>query len=603
MLNKNNINRVKKFGKGDKVDPNGSGQKRKGVDSDKLGWLDEVMEGIQGIGKTFGAQQSTTDSNVTKGIDYAVDGIANVIPNEGIGFGIKTIAALGDIAQGLYGKTDQKTTADKILDSSIFGSLGIINNYFGKESDKFNVDLATQSKIGSSYTGTYLGFEDTKELEGKYGLVSSKQRKEANKAIAEANKLQGKMQSIAKKAETQQLAASTMGEQTALAYSRMVDGGYDQKYTYAAKKGGVLEHEIIDWEVPAQIIEWELPTIIEWELPTFKEGGNVKFSEELDWVPTLQKGKKVRTIEELIEYAKKENPRFIQRMSEPLRYIRINTKEADGSQSWRHATHEMIYRGNEVFPMIQEVEGKLHMFNTEDDAYNNAKKNNNIITFDSENEARLFATSGEDKDGKLFGYKIGWPKFFKTSPVGIKEEYSINRFKEGGKTKDSSIPEIKETTQKNVIPEGALHKNKHHMEHTEGLTKKGIPVIDNDGEQQAEIEREEFTMTLELTKFIEDYYNKFYNSEYTKKEKDEFARIVGEKLVYEILENTDDRIGLIDSCKNGGSIKLKKSVDDILEEPQSVIIEETVVTIKEEDPIKKQIKEAIKEVLLELIIK
>lgn len=404
-------------------------------------------QALQTVGNILAAQQSTTDSDVTKGIDYAVNGIANAIPNEGLGFGIKTIAALGDIAQGLYGKTDQKTTADKILDSSIFGSsLGLINNYFGKESDKFNVDLATQSKIGSSYTGTYLGLEDTEKLEGKYGLVSSKKRNEADKEIAKANELQRKMQNISKKAETQQLAASTMGEQTALAYSRMVDGGYDQKYTYAAKKGGVLEHEIIDWEVPAQIIEWELPTLLEWGLPTFKEGGNV----------------------------------------------------------------------------------------------NKSIKNS---------------------------------------------------------------PEIKETTQKNVIPEGALHKNKHHMEHTEGLTKKGIPVIDNDGEQQAEIEREEFTMTLELTKFIEDYYNKFYNSEYTKKEKDEFARIVGEKLVYEILENTDDRIGLIDSCKNGGSIKLKKSVDDILEEPQSIIIEETVVTIKEEDPIKKQIKEAVKEVLLELIIK
>jgi hypothetical protein len=145
----------------------------------------------------------------------------------------------------------------------------------------------------------------------------------------------------------------------------------------------------------------------------------------------------------------------------------------------------MTYRGNEVFPMIQEIDGKLHMFNTEDDAYNNAKKNNNIITFNSEDEAKLFAISGKDEDGKLFGYKSGWSEFFKTSPVGIKEEYSINRFKDGGKT-DEKLPldpgfEIKDTRQKNVIPEGALHKNKHHMEHAEGLTKKGIPVVDNDG--------------------------------------------------------------------------------------------------------------------------
>ena len=60
----------------------------------------------------------------------------------------------------------------------------------------------------------------------------------------------------------------------------------------------------------------------------------------------------------------------------------------------------------------------------------------------------------------------------------------IEEYKEGGNIKEElETPEIEETNQKNLIPEGALHKNKHHMEHTEGLTQKGIPVVDNDGEQ------------------------------------------------------------------------------------------------------------------------
>jgi hypothetical protein len=47
----------------------------------------------------------------------------------------------------------------------------------------------------------------------------------------------------------------------------------------------------------------------------------------------------------------------------------------------------------------------------------------------------------------------------------------IELYQEGGKTKEElETPEIEETNQKNLIPEGALHKNKHHMEHTEGLT-------------------------------------------------------------------------------------------------------------------------------------
>ena len=122
----------------------------------------------------------------------------------------------------------------------------------------------------------------------------------------------------------------------------------------------------------------------------------------------------------------------------------------------------------------------------------------------------------------------------------------VEEFKDGGKTKeDLETPEIEETTQKNLIPEGALHKNKHHMEHTEGLTQKGIPVIDNDGEQQAEIELDEIIFTLEVTKKLEELY---------KEGTDEAAIEAGKLLVKEILFNTDDRTGLIAKCEEGGKL-------------------------------------------------
>jgi hypothetical protein len=93
----------------------------------------------------------------------------------------------------------------------------------------------------------------------------------------------------------------------------------------------------------------------------------------------------------------------------------------------------------------------------------------------------------------------------------------IFNLKKGGSIGNSDVPEIEETNQKNVIPEGALHKNKHHMEHAEGLTKKGIPVIDDDGEQQAEIEHSEIIFTLEVTKKLEEYYDIFYSDDSTNK--------------------------------------------------------------------------------------
>lgn len=83
------------------------------------------------------------------------------------------------------------------------------------------------------------------------------------------------------------------------------------------------------------------------------------------------------------------------------------------------------------------------------------------------------------------------------------------------------------------------------MEHTEGLTQKGIPVIDNDGEQQAEIELDEIIFTLEVTKKLEELY---------KEGTDEAAIEAGKLLVKEILFNTDDRTGLIAKCQEGGKL-------------------------------------------------
>ena len=574
---------------------------------------------LQTVGNAFGNAQMATDSDTTKTVDQVYDGAAEAVSQMGpygklIGTGMKMAGAVGDIAQSMGGGTDQQTKLDQWMDSSFLSwNVGMINGFFGKNADSFGLDQDIAAKLGSSYGGSVSDMSELSEKAGKkYGLFSSKARKKVNESIAKANSQENLMGDIADQASAQRLAVQSMGEQAGLAYSLMTDGGYNQKYTYAAKEGGILE-----WN-PQIELKWEPQIELNWELPKFKEGGNIDITEELEWIPKLQEGSKTRTIEELIEYAKKENPRFIQRMSEPLRFIRINFKDEDGNTSWAHATHEMNYKGKDVFPMIQEINGKLHKFDSEKEAYENAKKTNNILTFDSEEEAKLFAESGQNENGKYYGYKLGWQDFFNISPEGLKEEYSINQYKQGGSIKESDIPEIEETNQKNVIPEGALHKNKHHMEHAEGLTKKGIPVIDEEGEQQAEIEHSEIIFTLEVTKKLEEYYQIFYSEESTNKEKEQAALDAGKLLVYQILENTEDRTGLIDSCKKGGTLNLKKSTDDLIEEvlewiPNITIIEE-VIEEPEKDSKKEskkeskksekeQMKEAIKELLIELLTK
>lgn len=426
-----------------------------------------ITEAFQGIGSAFGAQQATTDSNLTKGADAAYDTIAEGVKKLGpigqiVGTAMGFAGTAGDIIQGLGGGTDQMTGTDKWMDSSFFSwNIGMLNGFGGKRSDAFAADQDILASVGSSYGGTTEDINNAAaKASKKYGLFSSGSRRKANRQIAAARTKQNLMGDISEEATDQRLAAQSMGEQAGLAYALMTDGGYSQKYTYAAKQGGLLE-----WN-PIIELEWEPQVELNWELPEFKEGGSIELQEELEWIP---------------------------------------------------------------------------------------------------------------------------------------------EFKEGGKTEESNILEIEETTQKNVIPEGALHKNKHHMEHAEGLTKKGIPVIDEDGEQQAEIEHSEIIFTLEVTKKLEEYYDIFYSEDSSNKEKEQAALDAGKLLVYQILENTEDRTGLIESCKKGGTLSLKKSTDDLIEEvlewmPTVVVVEEFKEEPKKKSE-KEQMKEAIKEVLIELLTK
>ena len=434
-----------------------------------------TTEAFNAVGQAVGSNQMATDSNITKGADQAYTMIAGGVEKMGpygkiVGTALKNAAIAGNVIQELGGGTDQMTSTDKWMDSSFFSwNVGMINGFGGKKSDAFAADQDILASVGSSYGGTADDINNAAaKANKKYGLFSSSSRRKANRQIADARAKQNLMGDISEEATDQRLAVQSMGEQAGLAYSLMTDGGYSQKYTYAAKHGGLLE-----WN-PVETLEWEPMVELNWELPEFKEGGSIELQEELEWIP---------------------------------------------------------------------------------------------------------------------------------------------EFKDGGKTKENDIPEIEETAQKNVIPEGALHKNKHHMEHADGLTKKGIPVIDEDGEQQAEIEHSEIIFTLEVTKKLEEYYEIFYSDKSSNKEKEQAALDAGKLLVYQILENTEDRTGLIDSCKKGGTLTLKKSTEDLIEEmlewsPALMIVEQVIEEIQEEPKKrnpekdqKEQMKEAIKEVLIELLTK
>ena len=119
----------------------------------------------------------------------------------------------------------------------------------------------------------------------------------------------------------------------------------------------------------------------------------------------------------------------------------------------------------------------------------------------------------------------------------IQEEVRMEEaagFKNGGKV--------------NVIPSGALHAHKHHLEDVdekfEEVTTKGIPVITEekggDIKQHAEVEREEIIFNLEVTKQLEKLMQDG---------SDEAAIEAGKLLVHEILENTVDNTGLLNTVE------------------------------------------------------
>lgn len=121
----------------------------------------------------------------------------------------------------------------------------------------------------------------------------------------------------------------------------------------------------------------------------------------------------------------------------------------------------------------------------------------------------------------------------------------LNKAKKHKEEPVEQPPKFEEGGKVNVIPDGALHAHKHHLEDIspeyEQVTSKGIPVVtEEEGgklKQHAEIERNEIIFRLEVTKELEDLM---------KDGSDEAAIKAGKLLTHEIINNTIDNTGLME---------------------------------------------------------
>lgn len=251
------------------------------------------------------------------------------------------------------------------------------------------------------------------------------------------------------------------------------------------------------------------------EIGSFKKGGKTeKESKNPDEMPIKAPSSQPSDLVKLIYNS---NANFAKRLIDPYRKV-LNLGEG------KIGTHKLSYTTGDgkvyVYPEIQEINGELVDLSSDwRKAWEQAFKNKDYVEFPSVEDADWFTADN---------YKKYFP--------GL-EKYAPQAFKQGG--------------QMNVIPEGALHARKNGMELAkEGeVTHKGVPVVDNDGNQQAEIERNEIIFNKDTTDIIEKAYKEFYQEDTTKARQDELAIKIGKFLSKQILENTEDRTGLIEEVK------------------------------------------------------
>ena len=476
-----------------------------------IGTAADMISGVLPINAVYNGSEGQLAHGLDSLGKSASDMVMKVNPM--IGGIMKGAMTLGQGLSAIGLGTDGMTKQDAILNSNLMNAtpLGMINAAFGKRSHQFTINQDTIKSVGSDYDDTVGDIYDAKrKANKKYGLFSTHARHKANRFIDATNTKQNTMTDISDNAR-RILAQSS--DANALRFNMAQNRGINQQYLRIAKLGTKLPKI-------KEKIEWQ--PIITIDDPIKLEKG----------------GKTIRTLEQLIAYAKEQNPRFIQRMSEPLRYIILpNGQKATHKMGW--GTSDF---GNGEQPFIyseiqEDDNGELKDFGK--DAMKRAIEKKNYLLVNNPEEAELF-TNSEDLE---HGYKSGWKDFFKPF------------YKNGGNitiqvtvVKDKP----KEEEAKNVIPAGALHANKHHMDNADSLTQKGIPVVDDKGKQQAEIEKDEIILHLKLTNKLEELQEKYEKA--SKTEQDKLAIEAGKLLVEEILHNTIDNTNLIDKCEKGGKI-------------------------------------------------
>lgn len=526
------------------------------------------------VARSFFQNQHANDSALTSGLNQGYNAISDAMMGFSpvgtiIGGAMKVGGLVGDLAKSFGGGTDQMTTTDQIMDSDFLSwNVGLINGFGGSRADTFGVNKEVLAGVGADYGGSSRFIQDAAKLSGKkYGLFSGGARREANHKMGQARVQQNIMSRINDSSRDQKEIASSMSSLNSLRYIQQLNGGIDN-YALAAQLGTKLQRVrniVKHTEEPDTLrVKRVVANInIPFQLPEFKTydeliGYLKKTGRDSDEQYDLKAAYNDPEVYKQWRETELKNPgkgHWLDKYKKP-NHPTFSTESVYSNEKTTGGQWKKLADGTWQFT----VSPYLMSLYSYDDYINYFKDEpGNTVIYGNKKHVSKHQNGGVIEDD--------WQPILEEVPQEIesfKQGGTIDEddwiptitevliFKEGGNVKEEESETL--TPQKNVIPEGALHKNKHNMENADGLTKKGIPVIDNEGEQQAEIELNEIIFSLEVTKKLESLYDSYKHYDTSNKEKDELAIEAGKLLVQEILFNTEDRTGLIDSLKNGGKI-------------------------------------------------
>lgn len=436
-------------------------------------------------------EQSALTTGLNQGYDAAANMISSV-PGVGtiVGGAMKIGGMLSDGLTALGVGTDQMTTTDKILDSKFMKltPMGLVNAFGAKKADTIYKDNETWEQQGSAYGGSMAKVDDALTKSGKkYGAFSGKARRKANAQIAEAKRQQNLVSDINQKAQDAFAASNYSG--IGLRNELALSGGYRNM---AVGRNGM---KILDAES-----QWAREVLNKArEVNKLQKGGKVDgitgaapkitFESWYETVPSDRNDTTSYNLRRAFELAPKEE-----------------------LEAWRTSSVEDLRNGkNHLNSVYLNPKTGIYEFMK---AKNHPTLKYELEWYNSKDPEAIKFRNAYDLDMSGDYYK-----------------YVPKKFAEGGKV--------------NVIPDGALHAHKHHLEDIspeyEQVTSKGIPVVtEEEGgklKQHAEIERNEIIFRLEVTKKLE---------ELMKDGSDDAAIEAGKLLAHEIINNTVDNTGLME---------------------------------------------------------